>query len=79
MLGGWQGALSGLNFAGILLCVLGGAMVSGSFKRQEVDSMVYSRLGEATPRVALPLAPMLTALFAGGFCFLLAWVGTLLR
>lgn len=77
-LGYWRGqtlagALDGLNWGGILLWVLAGAMIYGSIGTSSAEVELRSRLGEATKLDTLPFAPMLLALIAGGVCFLVAW------
>ncbi|THF66023.1 hypothetical protein E7T06_20950 [Deinococcus sp. Arct2-2] len=67
------GALDGLNWAGILLWILAGAMIYGSIGTSSAEVELRSRLGEGTKLDALPFAPMLMALIAGCVCFLVAW------
>ncbi|MFB9994386.1 hypothetical protein ACFFLM_20720 [Deinococcus oregonensis] len=67
------GALEGLNWAGILLSILAGAMIYGSIGTSSAEVVLRSRLGEGTKLDALPFAPMFMALIAGGLCFLVAW------
>lgn len=71
---GLAGALDGLNWTGIVLCVLAGLMVKGSFDTSGAEAAGRGRLGQATRRTELPFAPMLLALFAGGICFVVAWL-----
>lgn len=73
---GWSGVLSGLNIAGILLCVLAGLSVWGAFGSQGAVAAAQGRLGNASPGVQWPLLSTLVALVAAGLCFLLAWLGS---
>ncbi|UQN05581.1 hypothetical protein [Deinococcus sp. QL22] len=71
---GLTGALEGLNWAGILLWILAGLMVKGSFGTAAAEAAGRGRLGQGTRRAELPFAPMLLALVAGGVCFVMAWL-----
>ncbi|ANE44027.1 hypothetical protein [Deinococcus puniceus] len=71
---GLPGALAGLNWAGIVLCLLAGLMIKGSFDTSAAEAAGRGRLGQGTRRAELPFAPMLLALVAGGVCFVLAWL-----
>ncbi|GAA5511568.1 hypothetical protein Dcar01_00279 [Deinococcus carri] len=73
---GRHGVLTGLNLAGILLCILAGSFAQGSFGVQSGVAMSQARLGTAAPQMQWPLASMLVALLAAGVCFLLAWLGS---
>lgn len=73
---GWPGVLSGLNIAGILLCLLAGASVWGSFVGQGAVAAAQGRLGHGSPPVQWPLMSALATLLAAGVCFLLVWLGS---
>ncbi|GAA5532219.1 hypothetical protein [Deinococcus aluminii] len=74
---GRHGVLTGLNIAGILLCILAGSFVQGSFGSQNAVAFSQARLGDVPARVQWPLMSTFVALMAAGVCFLLAWLGRL--
>ncbi|OLV19488.1 hypothetical protein [Deinococcus marmoris] len=75
---GWDGTVSALNIAGVVLWSLSGIFAWGAFDGHGQEVGDRARVGQSAAAFVWPLKDMLLALIAGSVCFLLIWAGNLL-